>query len=220
MERSVEKTAKASGAFAVNAIRAVDDFAQKGKNSIASYAATTQKNAESSIQLMQKQLPKMGPIEKNVEQLQKNVERQTAEAETSAEQYATEEESAISALRDRYLSQLQKDTESNKAYLGNKQKILLAGGAESTAQVDSQGMSKVQQTELNFDSGVQSITSSIEGAQNKMDSAWSVIGKVEAQIKTLGQGIGAMQGGPANALKKLADQTVAVGEAKQREATG
>jgi hypothetical protein len=220
MERSVEKTAKAAGSFAVNAVRAVDDFAQKGKNAISSYAATTQKNGESSIQLMQKQLPKMGPIEKNVEQLQKNVERQTAEAENSAEQYATEEETAISALRDRYLSQLSKDTESNKAYLGNKQKILLAGGAESTAQVDSQGMSKVQQTELNFDSGVQSISSSIEGAQNKMDSAWTVIGKVEAQIKQLGKGIAAMQGGPANALKKLQDQTVSVGEAKQREATG
>merc|ERR1719456_131360 len=52
-----------------------------------------------------------------------------------------------------------------------------------------------------------------------MDSAWSIIGKVEDQLKVLDKNIKALAK-PTTVLKQLGDDAASLGEEKKREATG
>merc|ERR1719359_2684166 len=102
----VEKYMKGSISVSQTTDRALGDFTRKGTHSIAAYAAKTLKNGEASLRLMEKQMPKLIPMEKFIAQLEANVQKLVDTAELNFEKYKNTEDTVVDAMKDRFMTQL------------------------------------------------------------------------------------------------------------------
>merc|ERR1719281_1791921 len=215
----VEELAEKAEREAETATRTVEDFEIKGAAAVKKYEVQAEKNTASAAKALERVVPKLAPVNENVGILEKAVEDFVSQMEKSLASFTTETTSQLETLKEEYLSGLGEDSTAAEAYLKNKAKVLESIAKEKTATVESETKGKMQQTELDFDAGVSGIKSTLESADTQLGSTRDLLKKTEDRVKVLEVQLENLQK-PKEALKKLVDDAVKLGQDKTTEAQG
>jgi len=165
---------------------AVKDQGVTGEIEAKAYGMNVVKNAKTQQAAMAMALPFLPTIEKALTSYGETIESIKGTNEESLGKMFSDFDDTLHNFGETYKDKLKKDSDNTflgeKSMLANVRNTMLSKVAEATNNVNADGLAKVQQSQLTFDSFLSSHGTSVDAAKNKIGEQ---VAKVEESEKTL-----------------------------------